>query len=256
MNLCITAISKLPMVNPGDDLAALIFQALLDEDLNLKPNDILVITQKIVSKSENRLVNLSEIVPGEQAIDLANRVRKDPRLVEVVLRESKSVVRSAPGVLIVENRLGFISANAGVDHSNVRGSWGEHADWVLLLPENPDRSAQQIREKIQQMSGVEPIGVLIVDSHGRAWRVGTVGMTIGLAGIPGVVDLRGREDVYGYKLQYTIIAAADELAAAASLVMGQVDERTPVVHVRGFPYPLRESHLGELLRPEEQDLFR
>jgi coenzyme F420-0:L-glutamate ligase/coenzyme F420-1:gamma-L-glutamate ligase len=169
--------------------------------------------------------------------------------------------------LIVEHRLGFICANAGIDHSNVGWSWEKYLgkiesqseklsdEWVLLLPENPDASAQAIRHRLEQASGVH-IGVMIIDSHGRAWRMGAVGVAIGIAGLPGLVDLRGRSDLFGYKLRVTQVGAADELAAAASLVMGQVAESTPVVHVRGFPYKLREASLKELLRPIELDMFR
>jgi coenzyme F420-0:L-glutamate ligase/coenzyme F420-1:gamma-L-glutamate ligase len=148
-----------------------------------------------------------------------------------------------------------VCANAGIDHSNVAGEGSPMEEWVLLLPENPDESARNIREKLEEASGRQ-IGVLIIDSHGRAWRLGTIGVAIGLAGVPGLVDLRGREDLFGYQLRITEVGAADELAAAASLVMGQAREGTPVVHVRGFPYPLRSSALSELLRPKDQDLFR
>jgi coenzyme F420-0:L-glutamate ligase/coenzyme F420-1:gamma-L-glutamate ligase len=155
----------------------------------------------------------------------------------------------------VEHRLGFICASAGIDHSNVRGEDGNPEDWVLLLPENPDRSALEIRFKIKVATG-NRIGVMIIDSHGRAWRLGTIGTAIGISGLPGVVDKRGWQDLFGYRLKITIVAAADELAAAASLVMGEAAEGIPAVHVRGFPYPLRESSLNELIRSKENDLFR
>ena len=151
----------------------------------------------------------------------------------------------------MEHNLGFICANAGIDHSNVTGS----DDWVLLLPEDPDASARVLRRGLENSSEAR-LGVLIIDSHGRAWRNGTVGVTIGISGLPGVVDLRGTIDLFGYELQVTEVGAADELAAAASLMMGQVAEGTPVVHVRGFPYPLREADFNEILRPEEKDMFR
>lgn len=256
MTLILSGLSNIPMVQPGSKLTNLIFDALTPANIQLQSGDILVVTQKIVSKSENRLVNLTQVQPSRTAIDLAQKVNKDPRLVELVLQESKKVIRSAKNILIVEHKLGFICANAGIDHSNVNGPWGLQDDWVLLLPENPDASARTIRDEIEKLSGINGIGVMIIDSHSRAWRIGTVGTTIGLAGIPGIVDLRGRNDIFGYKMQYTIISAADELAAAASLVMGQIDEKIPVVHVRGFPYPLRESNLEEMLRNEENDLFR
>jgi coenzyme F420-0:L-glutamate ligase/coenzyme F420-1:gamma-L-glutamate ligase len=172
-----------------------------------------------------------------------------------MLQESREVVRTRPGTIVVEHRLGFICANAGIDHSNVAGAGDSAEEWVLLLPMEPDRSAETIRSHIRSKTGMN-IGVLIIDSHGRAWRNGTVGVTIGIAGLPGLVDLRGKPDLFDFTLRVTQVGAADELAAAASLVMGQAAEGTPVVHVRGFPYPLREASLNELLRPKEQDLFR
>jgi coenzyme F420-0:L-glutamate ligase/coenzyme F420-1:gamma-L-glutamate ligase len=182
-------------------------------------------------------------------------VEKDARLIELILRESREVLRVRPGTIIVEHRGGFICANAGIDHSNVHGPWGNPEDWVLLLPEDADVSAERLRKDLEAFSGVS-LGVLIIDSHGRAWRTGTVGVSIGLSNLPGIVDMRGQPDMFGYQLRVTMIAAADELAAAASLVMGQAAECTPVVHVRGFPYALREATFDELLRPKDLDLFR
>ncbi|HEY4692206.1 MAG TPA: coenzyme F420-0:L-glutamate ligase, partial [Bellilinea sp.] len=189
------------------------------------------------------------------ALELGTAAEKDPRLVELMLQESRSVLRYRPGTIIVEHKAGFVCANAGIDHSNVEGPYGNPEDWVLLLPENADESAARIRSVIQEQTGKQ-IGVMIIDSHGRAWRVGTVGVSIGFSGIPGLVDLRGQPDIFGYHLRATQVAAADELAGSASLVMGQADERIPVVHVRGFPFPLREGHFNELLRPPDLDLFR
>lgn len=252
--LTLTPLQGIPLIQPGDDLAQLILEALKRASIELLNGDILVLAQKIVSKAEGRLVNLAEIQPSARALELAQRTQKDPRLVEVILRESREVLRTRPGIIIVEHRLGFVCASAGVDHSNVHGL-GETQDWVLLLPENPDASAQAIRARLEEASGAR-IGVLIIDSHGRAWRLGTVGVAIGLSGLPGLLDLRGWLDLFDYRLQITQVGVADELAAAASLVMGQAAEGTPVVHARGFPYPLREASLGELLRPREQDLFR
>lgn len=223
--------------------------------ITLEDGDILVVAQKIVSKAEGRLVNLATVTPSKEAIELARRSEKDPRLVEMILRESKEVLRVRAGTIIVEHRLGFICASAGIDHSNVRGEDGNPKDWVLLLPENPDRSAFEIRRKIKVSLG-NRIGAMIIDSHGRAWRLGTVGTAIGISGLPGVVDKRGWKDLFGFQLKITVVAAADELAAAACLVMGEAAEGIPAVHVRGFPYPLREGSLGELLRPKTQDLFR
>jgi len=243
------------MIHPGDDLAGLLLTALSQADLSLADGDILVLAQKIVSKAEGRLVNLAEIIPSPRAGELAAQTGKDPRLVEVILRESNQVLRTRPGVLIVEHRLGFVCASAGIDHSNVSGPHGAPGEWVLLLPTDPDASAQRLRERLETACGVR-LGVLIIDSHGRAWRMGTVGIAIGVAGLPALLDMRGWPDLFDFRLQITQVGVADELAAAASLVMGQAAEGLPLVHVRGFPYPLRESSLPELLRPRDQDLFR
>jgi len=255
MTLTLTPLSGIPLIQSGDNLTDVILQACGFENLELANGDILVLAQKIVSKSEGRLVNLTTVIPSPEAETLAAATEKDPRLVALILRESKRVLRSRSGLIIAEHKLGFVCANAGIDHSNVSGEWGDHADWVLLLPENPDQSASNLRTALETKTG-KKLGVMIIDSHGRAWRNGTVGVCIGLAGIPGLVDLRGEKDLFDYEMRVTEVGAADELAAAASLVMGQVAEGTPVVHVRGFPYELRESSLGELIRPKEKDLFR
>jgi coenzyme F420-0:L-glutamate ligase / coenzyme F420-1:gamma-L-glutamate ligase len=255
MALTLSAVPGIPMIQPGDSLADLLYQALQSGGFQLQNNDILVIAQKIVSKAEGRLVNLTQVTPSERALKLAQCTEKDPRFVELVLQESSEVLRFRTGALIVEHKKGFVCANAGIDHSNVAGSWGSPEDWVLLLPEDADASAEKIRLSIEQLAGVH-VGVIIIDSHGRAWRNGTVGITIGLSNVPGIVDMRGKPDLFGYRLRITMIAAADELAAAASLVMGQADESTPLVHVRGFPYPLRGAHLQELIRSRDQDMFR
>jgi len=229
--------------------------ALKKTRIKLQANDILVLAQKIVSKSEGRLVNLTEIIPSNEAIKIAQQSEKDARFVELVLRESKAILRVRPGLIVVEHRCGFICANAGIDHSNVQGDWGNPEDWVLLLPEDADRSAKKLQEELEQRCGLK-LGILIIDSHGRAWRMGTAGVAIGMAGVPGLVDLRGQPDLFGYQLRVTQVGAADELASAASLIMGQAAEGSPIVHVRGFPYALRESSITELLRPKENDLFR
>lgn len=255
MSLVLTALKGIPLVRQGDDLAGLILSALISNGLGLEDNDVLVMGQKIVSKAEGRMVNLASVEAGDRARELAAQADKDPRLVELILAESRDVLRVARGTIVVEHKLGFICANAGIDHSNVAGPGNSSEEYVLLLPCNPDESARKIRAKLQRAAG-KKIGVMVIDSHGRAWRLGVVGMCIGLAGVPGLVDERGWPDLYGYTLRITMVAAADELAAAASLIMGQAAEGTPIVHVRGFPYPLREGSLGELLRPKEQDLFR
>jgi coenzyme F420-0:L-glutamate ligase / coenzyme F420-1:gamma-L-glutamate ligase len=253
--LILTPLTGLPLVEPGDNIAGLIQNELRRLKMKIESGDVFVIAQKIVSKSEGRLVNLTQVTPSVEAIELADKVQKDARFVELVLRESRSVLRTRPGTLIVEHKLGFICANAGIDHSNVQSPWGNPDDWVLLLPEDPDLSASRIRHELEMAEGVQ-IGVIIIDSHGRAWRMGIVGATIGLSGVPAVVDLRGVPDLFGYQLRITQVAAADELAAGASLLMGQAAEKSPVVHVHGFPYPLRESSLRELIRPQNEDLFR
>jgi coenzyme F420-0:L-glutamate ligase / coenzyme F420-1:gamma-L-glutamate ligase len=255
MSLVLSPLPNIPIVQTGDDLIGIISDGLTQGNITLQAGDILVLAQKIVSKAEGRGVNLASIQPSPQAIELANRIEKDPRVIELVLRESNQIIRTRKGTIIVEHRLGFICANAGIDHSNVAGDGDTTEEWVLLLPENPDESAQIIRNKLESKSGTQ-LGVMIIDSHGRAWREGVVGVAIGLSGIPGLVDMRGKSDLFGYSLKITTIGAADELAAAASLVMGQANEATPIVHVRGFPYALREGNLKELLRPKDQDLFR
>lgn len=250
MSLTLTPLAALPLIRPGDNIPEIILRALPESGLSLQDGDILVLAQKIVSKSEGRLVNLAEVQPSPRAIQLGAEIEKDARLIELVLQESNEVLRTRPGTIVVEHRRGFVCANAGIDHSNVSGE-----DWVLLLPEDPDKSAENIRRALEQASGAR-LGVMIIDSHGRAWRQGTVGVAIGLSGMPGLVDLRGQPDLFGYTLRVTTVGAADELAAAASLVMGQAAEGTPVVHARGFPYPLREGSFNELLRPKNMDMFR
>ena len=253
--LTLTPLSNIPLIRQGDNLADIIIGALQATAIQLRGNDILVIAQKVVSKAEGRLVNLTTVTPSVKALELAVPTEKDPRVVELILRESNEILRTRPGAIIVEHKLGFVCANAGIDHSNVQGQGGNPEDWVLLLPECPDRSAEQIRQRIESMTNAQ-IGVLIIDSHGRAWREGTVGAAIGLSGLPGVLDLRGKPDLFDFHLRITQVGVADELAAAASLMMGQAAEGTPVVHARGFPYSLREGSLKELLRPKDQDLFR
>jgi coenzyme F420-0:L-glutamate ligase/coenzyme F420-1:gamma-L-glutamate ligase len=250
-----TALPGLPLVQPGDDLATMILEGLERASVALQNGDVLVVGQKVVSKAEARLINLDDVTPSAEALLLAEETEKDPRLVEVILRESNQVVRKRVDVIIVEHKLGFICANAGVDRSNIRGVGERPGEWVSMLPEDPDASAQRIRQRIHDATGAQ-IGVLIIDSHGRAWRLGTVGVVIGVAGFPALLDLRGRPDLYGDPLQTTKVGLADEVAAAASVLMGQADECRPVIHMRGLPYDLREGSLSEILRPKELDLFR
>lgn len=253
--LVLSAVAGIPLIQEGDDLAEIIYEAAINSELNFEDGDVLVLAQKIVSKAEGRLVNLTTVTPSSEAINLATFLDKRPELVELILRESTEVLRTRPGTIIVQHKAGFVCANAGIDHSNVRGPWGNDNDWVLLLPEDSDQSAERIRKRLEGLTGKQ-LAVLIIDSHGRAWRNGVLGTAIGLSGMPGLVDMRGTEDMNGYKMRVTTIAAADELAAAASLLMGQTSEGTPVVHARGFPYPLREGTVSELIRDKEKDMFR
>lgn len=251
----LTALPHIPLVQVGDDLAALILAGLNAAQITLTSGDVIVIAQKIVSKAEGRLLNLAEITPSTRAAELAAITEKDPRFVEVVLSESKEVLRTRLNTLIVEHRLGFVCANAGVDRSNI-GPYPEgEAEYVLCLPLNPDQTCQTLRARLQSDTGAD-VGVIINDSHGRAWRTGTVGVALGVAGFPALLDLRGHPDLFDYTLQITQIGLADELAASASLLMGQADEGRPVIHVRGVPYPFREGNAQELVRPKEMDLFR
>lgn len=252
-SLTLTALPGLPLVQAGDNLADLIVAGLNRTNITLQNGDALVVAQKIVSKAEGRLIRLAEVTPTPQATELAHITGKEARFVQVVLDESRAVLRAKPNTLIVEHRLGFVCANAGVDRSNVRA---DHVDeHVLCLPADPDASCARLRADLLALTGAE-VGVVINDSHGRAWRLGTVGVAIGTAGVPALLDLRGHPDLFDYALQITQVGVADELAAAASLLMGQAAEARPVVHVRGLPYPLQATHLAEVLRPRDQDLFR
>ncbi len=254
-SLVFTSLPSIPLVKPGADLAGVILTGLDAAGLNLQDGDVLILAQKVVSKAENRLVNLEQVQPSPEALHLAEMTGKDPRLVEVILSESASVLRQRDATLIVEHRLGFICANAGVDRSNVEGDTHSEGEWVLLLPADPNRSAHELREKLQAASGAS-IGVLIIDSHGRAWRLGTEGVCIGAAGFPALLDLRGKPDLFGEPLKITQVGLADEIAAGASALMGQAGEGRPIIHLRGLPYPLREGNASELIRPEQDDLFR
>jgi coenzyme F420-0:L-glutamate ligase/coenzyme F420-1:gamma-L-glutamate ligase len=251
--LKLIALQGIPEVERGSDLSRLLVAAVAQTGLRFESDDVVVIAQKIISKSEGRLVRLSTVEPSPRALELAHVVDKDPRLVELMLRESVDVLRAKRGVIILEHRLGFVMANAGIDQSNVPGS--DNDDVALLLPSDPDASARHIRQGLRDACGID-VGVVINDSFGRAWRNGVTGVAIGVAGVPAVVDLRGQTDREGRVLQVTQIAAADELAAAASLVMGQADEGCPGVLARGFPYARRDSSASELVRPRAEDLFR
>lgn len=248
------ALEGFPEVNIGDDLSEVISNECARNNWVWEDGDILIIAQKIVSKAENRYVKLSDIRPSEKAINYVLQTGKDPRVIELILSESNKVLRTRKGLMVVEHKLGFICANAGIDQSNVKQK-NEKDISVLLLPKNPDQSANEIRKKIKSQTG-KSIAVLIIDSHGRPWRRGIVGITIGLSGIQGVLDRRGQSDLYGYRLQVTEIGTSDELAAAGSILMGQAAEGKPVVLVRGYPYPLGEGSITDVIRPENEDLFR
>ncbi len=251
-SLNLYAIDRLPHVQEGDELADLLLQAVAGAGLTFQSGDILAVAQKIVSKAEGRAVCLADVVPGALALEVAEQTAKDPRLVELILRESSEISRMRPGVLIVRHRLGFVCANGGIDRSNVTQTDG--AETVLLLPENPDRSAELLRERLASLTGVS-IGIIITDSHGRPFRLGTVGVAIGVAGLPALWDRRGEADLYGYILQHTEVGFADELAAAAGLVMGQAAEGCPAVLIRGLEHPGSGS-AADLIRPLGQDLYR
>ena len=252
-SLEVIALPGLPLIRPGDDLVELIASALKRDDVAPRPGDVLVVAQKIVSKAEGRVVDLATIEPSAKARALAADVDKDPRLVEVILSELVRVVRARRGVLIVEHRLGFIMANAGVDQSNVASADGSPR--ALLLPKDPDRSAEALRRGLEAATGID-LAVVINDSFGRPWRQGTAGVAIGVAGLPAMVDLRGRPDLFGRKLEASVVGFADEIAAAASLLMGQADEALPIVVIRGLRWSAPESTAASLLRPANEDLFR
>jgi len=249
--LTLTALDGVPEIAFGDDLAKVALDALAATGLALEEGDVLVVAQKVVSKSEGRLVLLKTVDPSAQAIELAAITGKDPRSMELVLAESRQVLRAKRDVVVVEHRLGYVMANAGIDQSNVAG--GDAA--ALLLPEDPDASCERMRASLSAATGVD-CGVVMNDSFGRAWRNGVVGIALGVAGMPGVVDMRGSPDRFGRALRVTQVAVADELAAAASLLMGQGSEGYPMVHARGVPYARRDGSMRELLRPRAEDMFR
>ena len=247
------AVPGIPRIAKGDDLVALIGEGVTRGGLVPRGGDVFVLTQKIVSKAEGRMVDLASVKPSTEAIELAGKVQKDPRLVELILSESVRVVRARPGILIVEHRLGFVMANAGIDQSNLASPGGPQN--ALLLPVDPDGSAAILKERLSLKFGAS-IAVVISDSFGRAWRRGTCGVAIGAAGLPSLMDLRGSPDLFGRELQVSITGHADEIAAAASLVMGQGAEGQPVVIVRGLTWRGPNNAASELVRPAAEDMFR
>lgn len=236
-------VDGLPEVWPGDDLARLIV-----DRSELRDGDIVVVAQKVVSKAEGRLVKLGDVTPGQEALRIGEEIAHDPRLVQLILEESVRIVRQER-ILIVETKHGFVCANAGIDHSNVPGE-----DTVCLLPEDSDASAERLRAAIAALTG-RTVGVIVADTFGRAWRMGIENVALGVAGIPALVDYRGQVDDFGKELEVTVVAIADELAAAAELVMGKT-ARVPVAVVRGY-HPEGPAGSGrQLIRPAELDLFR
>lgn len=242
-----------PLVEPGDDLAQLLVDSLAHNDLELQAGDVLVIAQKVVSKAEGRYVTLADVSPSEEANVLAEQADKDPRQVELILQESNEVVRVRPGVIIVEHRLGYVHANAGIDKSNIASDSDNPR--VLLLPLDPDKSAAELRAALHHACGVAP-QIIINDSLGRAWRNGTMGIAIGTAGIDPLYNQIGEQDLFGNTLEVTEAAVADELAAGASLVMGQAAEGCPVVLARGMNLKSSQAGSATLLRERSMDMFR
>jgi coenzyme F420-0:L-glutamate ligase/coenzyme F420-1:gamma-L-glutamate ligase len=261
--LSVVALGAVPLIEPGDDLAALLLAALADAGEALQDGDVLVLAQKIVSKAEGRYAVLEKVMPSPRAEEIAAITDKDPRLVELILSESTEIVRRRKGVLVVAHNIGIVMANAGIDASNVEPS--SDGTRVLLLPKNPDASAVALRESLGVATGAD-IAVIVNDSVGRAWRNGTVGIALGSAGLPALNDLNGTPDLFGRPLQASQVGLADELAATASLMMGQANEGRPVVLIRGLGAAVTgaantgaseiEGTADDLIRPREQDLFR
>ena len=248
------AVPELPLIEPGDDLAALIVDRLAATGESLQAGDIVVIAQKVVSKAEGRLVRLADVKPGRQAEEIAATVGKDARVVQVVLDDSNAILRVRRGLVVVEQRSGWVCANAGVDRSNVQPEGAD--EYLALLPQDADGSATYLRQRLTDLAGVE-LAVIVNDSHGRAWRIGTVGVCIGCAGLPPVWNQRGLHDLFGYELVASEECIADELAAAASLIMGQSDEGRPVVIIRGYRMPdVPPAPARTIQRPADMDAFR
>jgi coenzyme F420-0:L-glutamate ligase/coenzyme F420-1:gamma-L-glutamate ligase len=252
-SISLEAVPDIPLIEPGDDLAGILIRALESAGQALHDQDVLVVAQKIVSKAEGRYVALAEVTPSPRAVALAEAVGKDARFVEVVLSESAEVVRHRKDALIVAHRLGFVMANAGIDQSNIEHRPGEER--VLLLPRDPDASAAALKRSLDAHFGAD-VAVIVNDSFGRAWRSGVVGVALGAAGLPALLDQVGEPDLFGRALRVTQIALADEIAAAASLVMGQAGESQPAVLVRGFRWSAPALPAAALIRPKQLDLFR
>jgi coenzyme F420-0:L-glutamate ligase/coenzyme F420-1:gamma-L-glutamate ligase len=249
----ITPLNDIPLVNPGDDLAALLISALEAASVAPRAFDILVVAQKIVSKAQGRFLDLATLKPSQRARELAGTTGKDPRLIEAILRQSAEIVRVKQGVIIVETHDGLVMANAGIDQSNL--SDADHGKHVLLLPEDAQGSAERLKSRLDAHFGAD-MGVIISDSVGRAWRLGTVGLAIGAAGVPSLWDRRGEADLSGRRLEATEVGFADAVAAAAVLVMGEAAEGRPAALVRGLDWTATPRPASALLRPKSEDLFR
>ena len=247
----VIAVENLPLISEGEDLAELICKAAEKQNTPIQEKDVVVITHVAVSKAEGNVVNLDEVVPSERAKEVARKTDKDPALVEVILRETKEIVRMRRNSLITETKNGIVCANAGVDRSNIEGERN-----IVLLPEDSNASAQKIRQKIRKLTGCD-VAVIVSDTHGRPFRMGEINVAIGVAGIKPIRDRRGEKDLFGYVLRIKQTAVADELASAAELVMGQADEGIPAAIIRGYKYQASENASAtELTRPKEKDLFR
>lgn len=246
------ALSDISLVQPGDDLAALLSAAIERACIAIEDQDILVVAQKIVSKAEARIIDAGALTPSPRALELAQVTGKSPGLVQAILNESKDILRAKPGLIVAEHRLGFVMANGGIDKSNIEA---EGSEPVLLLPENPDASAAALRRVLGARFAAE-IGVIISDSIGRAWRLGTLGHALGAAGVPSLIDRRGEKDLSGRPLEITMTGFADAVAAAAVLLMGEGAEACPAVVVKGLRWSAPEAPASALIRPRPEDLFR
>ena len=251
-DITISTLGGIPLIAADDDLAAIILKAAAADGLEFTDGDVLVVAQKIISKAEGRLTRLSDVEPGEAALALADETEKDPRLVQLILDESATVLRHKPGVIIARHKLGHVGANAGIDQSNIAHDEGDAA---LLLPRDPDASAARLFDTLKEMTG-KHVGVIIADSMNRPWRMGTVGGAIGCAGVQVLDDLRGAKDMFGRELKVAMVNRADSIAAMASLVMGETTERTPVALVRGLPVATVSGSARDIMRPLEDDLFK
>ena len=250
-HISLTTLSRIPLITRDDDLAAIILKAAADDGVRFSAGDIVVVAQKIVSKSEGRLIPIASVTPGAAALELASATDKDPRMAQLILDEAAHVMRRKPGVIIVRHKLGHVGANAGIDQSNVEHEGGEQA---LLLPLDPDASAERLQQALSAAAGCH-LGVIVCDSMNRPWRLGTIGGAIGCAGIEVLDDRRGQHDMFGRELKVTMINRADSIAAMATLIMGESIERTPVAVVHGFAVDAHHGRAADIIRPPADDLF-